>query len=549
MPEPILDLAKTTPSPWQRNMATRSALAHPDPAHPLNFGSAKKLLLLLCVSLAAWVANYSAAAHLTAFPEVAKDLHATIPAIANTIGISILGLGTGPLLWNPLARSLGRRPAMLFSWTLFVGCAFWLSFATSLKSFSAARFFSGFTAGSSQTIPAMILAETFTPQWRGTAISTWTLLLVLGPVTAPIVGAAVVERTSWRWIYHVVTILAGVVGLLMVAFLPETLYINSDRVSSVQTQDGAVQPTRLDDRQQQQQRQHDEKKSSFDHATDNVSPIASQHLASTSYPSHGDAGALPEYGRIGVAYYPWRDPAYFIYEALQPLLMARYIVVVVPSVLYAVVFMWSVGLTIVLPQVFEKPPWSFSALAVGAAFLSAAVGSTVGKFAGGYLADKTVLLFQRRAAPRHDVEGANEGARVVTKPEWRLWASMPHWPIELLGLLLFGIGLQHQLSWPTEVIGGLGLYYVATAALGGIFQTYICETYLEKSVHGIALFNLIKCALAFAAPFFIPEWAFKDFATSYIVQGVVALGTGLIGVLLLIWCGESIRKWQGMPVS
>lgn len=130
---------------------------------------------------------------------MSESLHRSIAAVANSIGISILGLGTGPLLWNAVAESLGRRPAYLIAWTLYIPCTIWLSVATSYNSFAAARYLAGFCASVSQTVPASIISETFSPEHRGTAVAAWTVLLVLGPVCAPVIGAGILTATTWRW--------------------------------------------------------------------------------------------------------------------------------------------------------------------------------------------------------------------------------------------------------------------------------------------------------------------------------------------------------------
>ncbi|EPQ30902.1 uncharacterized protein PFL1_01800 [Pseudozyma flocculosa PF-1] len=520
---------------------TGSTLHHPDPAHPLNFSTTKKLLLLVTLSVAAWLANYTAAAHLTAFPQVAKSLDATIPQVANAIGIMILGLGTGPLLWNALAGSIGRRPTMLFSWFLFFGCTFWISFSSTYNSFAAARYFAGFAASGSQTIPATVVSETFLPERRGTAIAFWALLLLIGPVTAPIVGAAFLTVTTWRWIYYFTIILSGVVGLMIFFFMPETLYNPS--ATAADAVNGQTTSSIVDRSHHHQQDLDDKKEWNVDEVRD-------------ALPSPTLAAPTGAHGRIGAAWYPWQQPLRFLGEIIEPLLMARYIVMLVPSIVYAVVFMWSVGFTVVAPQVLEHPPWHFSGVAVGAAFLAAAVGSVGGKFAGGYFADGTVSFFQRRAAA---AGGGGAGGGVenglvgsssmpLRKPEYRLWATLPQWPILLVGLLMFGLGFANELSWPAEVIGGFGVFYFANSALGGIIQTYICETYLAKSVHGIALFNFVKCCLAFAAPFFIPSWAIGNFKSAYIVQAVVVVVIGYAMAIALILWGEKIRRWQRMPM-
>lgn len=264
---------------------------------------------------------------------------------------------------------------------------------------------------------------------------------------------------------------------------------------------------------------------------------------SASSPAQSEAHSLEHgvYGHVGIAWYPWKEPARFLNEMIAPLKMAIYLPVILPSILYGVIFMWSVGFTVISPQVFPRPPWSFTNVAVGASFLAAAVGALIGKFAGGWVADATVSYFVRRNSSKS--AGLGQGGRV---PEYRLWAMAPHILIMPLSLLLYGIGYARGMSWPTEVIGGFGLYYVSNSAAGGILQTYIIESYITKAVHGIALFNLVKCCLAFSAPFFIPEWAFEGFTKAYIVQAVVTAALTIIVTITLILFGGKIRRAQKM---
>ncbi|PWY97676.1 MFS general substrate transporter [Testicularia cyperi] len=492
-----------------------SSLNHPDPKHPFNLPTWRKLLMLATVSLTAFAANEMAAAHLTAFHQVSLTFDRTITAVANTIGISILGLGTGPLLWNAIAESLGRRPAYLVAWTLYLPCVVWLSVATSYNSFAAARFFAGFCSSVSQTVPASIISETFLPEHRGTAVAAWTVLLIIGPVCAPIIGAGFLTVTTWRWVYYFDLILAGVLWIMIVLFVPETHYIVNPHAVTL--------------------RSHNDSSSAHDHKDKDLSDVVEGTSTPPMHSSDIESSSHATFGHVGVAWYPWKEPGRFLAEIVAPLKMAMYLPVILPSILYAVIFMWSVGFTVVSPQVFPRPPWNFTNVAVGASFIAAAVGALFGKFAGGWVADATVTWFVKR--------NGGDGKRV---PEYRLWSMLPHIFIFPLGLLLYGIGYARGMSWPTEVIGGFGLYYVSNSAAGGILQTYIIESYITKAVHGIALFNFVKCCMAFSAPFFIPEWAFEDFTKSYVVQAIVTAALTIAVVAFLILFGGRLRKAQKM---
>lgn len=123
----------------------------------------------------------------------------SITAVANTVGISILGLGVGALLWNPLAASIGRRPTYIIAWTLVIPFTFWMAFSPAYNSFAAARFFAGFAGSVTQVLPVASITELYKPEWRGTAIAFWSLFLILGPPTAPLVAAAVTLNHKWQY--------------------------------------------------------------------------------------------------------------------------------------------------------------------------------------------------------------------------------------------------------------------------------------------------------------------------------------------------------------
>lgn len=319
-------------------------------------------------------------------------------------------------------------------------------------------------------------------------------------------------------VYYLTLILAGALWICIFLFVPETNYIANPAaaVNVSSSHNGSSS--------------HDDAEKKDSHSIEN----------GTSTPPLAIAGTLESgsYGRVGAAWHPWKEPGRFVKEIVAPLQMSIYLPVILPSILYAVIFMWSVGFTVVSPQVFPRPPWRFTNVQVGLSFLAAAVGALIGKFAGGYVSDKTVDFFVRRNS-----NGSAEGKRV---PEYRLWALLPHVVLITVGLLLYGIGYAKEMAWPVEVIGGIGVYYVTNSAAGGILQTYIIESYITKAVHGIALFNFVKCCLAFSAPFFVPEWAFEGFTKAYVVQAVVTAGLTLATLAALLLFGAKLRRAQKM---
>lgn len=163
---------------WLKTSTTRD---------PLSLPAWRKVAMVITHSLASFLCNYTAGAHLIAFKPISMTYNVSIEAVANTIGIGILGLGVGPLLWSPLASptGLGRRGCYLLAWSCYVPLLLWLCFAKSYNSFAAARFIICFFGAVAQSIPAQQIGETFDRRYKGTAISAWALLMTCGPVATP----------------------------------------------------------------------------------------------------------------------------------------------------------------------------------------------------------------------------------------------------------------------------------------------------------------------------------------------------------------------------
>ncbi|KAK6906019.1 hypothetical protein I203_106854 [Kwoniella mangroviensis CBS 8507] len=247
-------------------------------------------------------------------------------------------------------------------------------------------------------------------------------------------------------------------------------------------------------------------------------------------------------GHVGAAWMPWKRPAEFLAISLSPILMARYLTIVIPSIYYGSIFAWSVGITIVMPQKSEAPPYNFAVIPLGAAFLAFGLGGVLGKWSGGIVGDKVVSYMAKRQGRR--------------EPEHRLWAlvslhgtQLPILPFMFVGCLIVGLVVKLQLHWIAYLFGG-GLFFFCLSAATGLLQTCVLEGYLSKSMDTQAVFVIFMSIWGFAIAFFVYHWGEEHGSLSeYIVQGALESGVGTILCAVFILKGRSIRKWQGMPIA
>ncbi|KAI5452524.1 hypothetical protein NCC49_000687 [Naganishia albida] len=457
--------------------------------HPINISRLRKNLILLTLAWSGFLANYSASAHLTAFPQMAKYFGVTPSLIAQSIGYSLLGIAVGPIFYNPLSRTIGRRPTYLLGSALFIPCVLWMALSKDYAVFCAGRFFAGFFSAFSQTVPPASIADIYPPERRGDKMSLYGVACILAPAISPVIGGLVIEyQHKWQIIYWIVLGFAGLQLIMFVFLVPETLWVED--------------------------------------------PVA-QHEPSQDSPLEDGKRTLNA-GKRGSSWMPWHRPAEFGALAWSPIAMARFLVITVPSFYYGTLFAWSVGITVVIPRLFEEAPYNFRSVILGVTYLAFGIGGVLGKWSGGIVGDKVVLAVTRRKGG-------------IRKPEYRYYALLPILPFMFVGLLIVGLTLKYETHWIGPLMGG-GLFYFCLVASTGIIQTYVLETYLSKSMDTQANFIFWKCIWGFVVTYFAYEWVVADgVLVAFAVQGALATGMGLLICLGLIWKGESLRNAQHMP--
>jgi DHA1 family bicyclomycin/chloramphenicol resistance-like MFS transporter len=78
-------------------------------------------------------------------------------------------------------------------------------------------------AAAAMVVAIAIVGDLFTDTAAATVMSRLMLVLGVAPVVAPSLGAAVLLKASWHWVFAVLVVLAGLLLLLAVLALPETL--------------------------------------------------------------------------------------------------------------------------------------------------------------------------------------------------------------------------------------------------------------------------------------------------------------------------------------
>jgi multidrug resistance protein len=158
------------------------------------------------------------------FNDVADTYNVSIPQVALTTGLYMLGLGLGSVVASPTAILYGKRPVYLGAIILFTLSSVWCALSPNYASLVVARIVQGFAVSPVECLPSATIAEIFFLHERAYRLGIYTLLLLGGKNLIPLVSAAVVQSLGWRWVFWITAIVVGFCFFLIFFFVPETFW-------------------------------------------------------------------------------------------------------------------------------------------------------------------------------------------------------------------------------------------------------------------------------------------------------------------------------------
>ena len=157
------------------------------------------------------------------FPQLQDSLQISYSQVNWTVAIPALGLAFGPLFWSSLSDIYGRRIIFIVGTVIALVATIGAAVAKGFSGYMAARFFQGFGVSPGATVGMAVVGDLFFEYERGQKLGLWVLAIDSGLLVGPIIGGFV-DLVSAAWIQWLTAILFGVLLVLELAFMPETLY-------------------------------------------------------------------------------------------------------------------------------------------------------------------------------------------------------------------------------------------------------------------------------------------------------------------------------------
>lgn len=179
----------------------------------------KFTLLLLSLVL---LAPLGVDLYLPTLPDIAVGLNTPVSKIQATIPIFLLVMGLGQLIAGPLVDTLGRKPVALAGLILYLLGSLLAAGADGWSQFLIARLIQGCAVCCTAVVAFSGVRDRLNGEEAAKAYGFLNGALNIVPALAPMLGGLLAEAFGWRAPFWFLAGYATLIGILAIAFLPET---------------------------------------------------------------------------------------------------------------------------------------------------------------------------------------------------------------------------------------------------------------------------------------------------------------------------------------
>ena len=173
----------------------------------------RKWLTLAAVSFGLFMIMLDNTVVNVALPSIQRELGADLSELEWIVTGYALTFASLMLVGGKVADAYGRRRIFVFGIVVFTIASLLCGLADSSEMLIGARVLQGAGAALMNPATLSIIAATFPPRERGTAIGIWAGTSALALAIGPLVGGLITEHLDWSWIFFV-NVPIGVLGIV-----------------------------------------------------------------------------------------------------------------------------------------------------------------------------------------------------------------------------------------------------------------------------------------------------------------------------------------------
>lgn len=159
--------------------------------------------------------------YLPAQPAIAAALGADIHRVEQTMGIYMAGLAAGPILGGPLSDRYGRKLIAVTGLLFFAVTSFLIALCESIDQMIVLRFLQALGGGFAVVTAAATVRDFYTGREAARVMALIGIIMMIAPLAAPAIGAALLAFSDWRAIFWWLGGYAFLVALVLAWRMPQ----------------------------------------------------------------------------------------------------------------------------------------------------------------------------------------------------------------------------------------------------------------------------------------------------------------------------------------
>ncbi|KAF9695801.1 hypothetical protein EKO04_005949 [Ascochyta lentis] len=193
-----------------------------DPRNPMTFAKTKKWIMAIAVANSVLVVSFCSSAFSGGIQQIMIEFSVSQEIVTLGVSLFVLGFALGPLLWAPFSEMYGRQVVFAGTYLCFMAFNAAVAGGQNIWSVLILRFFAAAFGSSPLTNAGGVIADLFSANERGLAMSIFSAAPFMGPVLGPIIGGFLGMTEGWRWVNGLMAIWAGVLLIVTACLVPET---------------------------------------------------------------------------------------------------------------------------------------------------------------------------------------------------------------------------------------------------------------------------------------------------------------------------------------
>lgn len=168
------------------------------------------------------VSSFTVDITLPTFPAIVGALDAPYAMVQWTITIYMFTAGIAQLFWGPASDRFGRRAALASGLGVYLAGCLMAALAPSIELLLAGRALQGLGGAAAIVLSRAILRDMFSGNELGRNLALASAIFAVGPILAPLFGAAIGVPLGWRAVFAFLAAFALLLLAVLIR-LPETV--------------------------------------------------------------------------------------------------------------------------------------------------------------------------------------------------------------------------------------------------------------------------------------------------------------------------------------